>query len=205
MKKIKQIRKLKCYNLLKKGYEMNCSEQQLKKLLENTVKEEIQPLVDEIQTLKKEQQQAIKEAVNDALKNQMSMMIENQTNKLIKKAEERIADNQKEIGKFLTALGEELTGYIKSSKASEKEIIDKGEKILEILDDMGKGLVTMNESILTNNEKWGVAMLKRFDAVGIGIKGLANRMDSSTDFLKRNNDLTYNAVKRVDENLARKL
>ena len=107
---------------------MNCSEQQLKKLLENTVEEKIQPLVDEIQTLKKEQQQAIKEAVNDALKNQMSMMIENQTNKLIKKAEERIADNQKEIGKFLTALGEELTGYIKSSKASEKEIIEFSEK-----------------------------------------------------------------------------
>ncbi len=179
----------------------------LKELI-NEIKElrkENQIIKDEIQTLKKEQQQAIKEAVNDALKNQMSMMIENQTNKLIKKAEERIADNQKEIGKFLTALGEELTGYIKSSKASEKEIIDKGEKILEILDDIGQTLVTVNEGILTNNEKWGIAMLKRFDIIGIGIKGLANRMDSSTDFLKRNNDLTYNAVKRVDENLARKL
>ena len=83
--------------------------------------------------------------------------------------------------------------------------IDKGEKILEILDDIGQTLVTVNKGILRSNENWGVAMLKRFDAVGIGIKGLANRMDSSTDFLKRNNDLTYNAVKRVDENLARKL
>ena len=98
----------------------------------------------------------------------------------------------------------DLVNHIKNLKAKGDEIMKQGEKILENLDDIGKGIINTNKNILDSNQDWGLAMFKRFEALADGIVGLSTKIDNATKYLQQNNESTLNAVKRVEETIIRK-
>jgi len=174
------------------------------------IKEQNRELQQQISELKANQTKVIKEALSNAIKDELSSLIEFQIEKITKNLEESkvrekaTIENQHEIAEFLKLLQKELINHIKESKENDKELLDKGDKILEVLDDIGNGLVTMQRNVLDNNNMWGKAMLERFDTLGIGITGLAKRIDNSAKWIKENNDLTYKTVKNVENLVDRK-
>jgi len=175
-----------------------------------TLAEQNRELQQQISELKANQSKAIKEALSNAIKDELSSLIEFQIEKITKNLEESkvreeaTIENQHEIAEFLKLLQKELVNYIKESKENDKELIDKGDKILEVLDDIGNAVVNTHDHILDSNSRWGEAMLERFDTLGIGIAGLAKRIDNSAKWVKENNDLTYKTVKNVENLIDRK-
>jgi len=175
-----------------------------------TLAEQNLQLQQQISELKANQSKAIKEALENTIKEELSSLIEFQIEKITKNLEESkvreeaTIENQHEIAEFLKLLQKELVNHIKESKANDKELIDKGDKILEVLDDIGEAVVNTQSSILKNNNKWGDIILDRFDTLGIGIAGLAKRIDKSAEWVKENNDLTYNTVKNIENTVSRK-
>jgi len=199
---------------------MNCSEKELEKVIEKvieplkqqnaTLAEQNRELQQQISELKANQTKAIKKALSNAIKDELASLIEHQINKIAKRLEESkereeaTIDNQHEIAEFLKFLQKELVNHIKESKENENELLDKGDKILEVLDDIGNTVVDVQGHILDNNNKWGDIILDRFDTLGIGIAGLAKRIDKSAEWVKENNDLTYKTVKNIENLVDRK-
>jgi len=199
---------------------MNCSEKELEKVIEKVVEpikaqnatlaEQNQLLQQQIAELKANQTKAIKEALSNTIKDELSSLVKHQINQITKSLEESkvredaVIENQHQIAEFLKLLQKELVAHIKESKENENELLDKGDKILEILDDMGKAVVAVQGHILDSNSKWGKAMLERFDTLGIGIAGLAKRVDNAADYVRENNDFTYKAVKNIENTIDRK-
>jgi len=187
-------------------------EELLKELLQEVkaLKQQNLQLQQQISELKANQTKAIKEALSNAIKDELSSLIEFQIEKITKNLEESKArekatiENQHEIAEFLKLLQKELVNHIKESKENDKELLDKGDKILEVLDDIGNAVVNTQSSILKNNNKWGDIILDRFDTLGIGIAGLAKRVDKSAEWVKENNDLTYKTVKNIENTVSRK-
>jgi len=175
-----------------------------------TLAEQNRELQQQISELKANQTKAMKEALSNAIKDELSSLIEFQINKIAKRLEESkereeaTIENQHEIAEFLKLLQKELVNHIKESRENDKELLDKGDKILEVLDDIGNAVVNTHDHILDSNSRWGEAMLKRFDTLGIGIAGLAKRIDNSAKWIKENNDLTYKTVKNVENLVDRK-
>jgi len=175
-----------------------------------TLAEQNRELQQQISELKANQSKAIKEALENTIKEELSSLIEFQIEKITKNLEESkvreeaTIENQHEIAEFLKLLQKELVNYIKESKENDKELIDKGDKILEVLDDIGNTVLAVQDGILDSNSRWGEAMLERFDTLGIGIAGLAKRVDKSAEWVKENNDLTYKAVKNIENLIERK-
>ena len=189
---------------------------ELQKVIEDAVKNAVEPLKEEnkklqqqIAELKANQTKAFKQMfeMENTIKEELAKLIEMQIDKYLKDLQTKqdaTIENQHEIAEFLKLLQKELVNHIKESKESDKELLDKGDKILEVLDDMGKGLVEAHKSIMDSNENWGVAMLKRFDTLGIGITGLAKRIDNASEYVRENNDMTYKAVKELESTIHRK-
>jgi len=175
-----------------------------------TLAEQNRELQQQISELKANQTKAMKEALSSAIKDELASLIEHQINKIVKRLEESkvreeaTIDNQHEIAEFLKLLQKELVSHIKESKENENELLDKGDKILEVLDDIGNTVLTVQDGILDSNSRWGEAMLERFDTLGVGIAGLAKRIDKSAEWVKENNDLTYKTVKNVENLIDRK-
>ncbi len=191
---------------------MTCSEKELQTLIEQnkTLIEQNQQLIKEINELKKQQTETFKQILEDTIQSQLAKMVEEKFNELLKKAdklyegESELAGNQREIVKAIAMVRDEIVKHLKESKESEDKILEQGEKVLEVLDDIGQAVVNTNRNILESNEDWGVAMLKRFDALADGMVGLSKAIDNAKEYLRRNNDLTYDAVKKLDDTIARK-
>ena len=111
---------------------------------------------------------------------------------------------QQEIANFLGDMGKRLIKHIKESKESDEKITEQGEKILEVLDDMGKGIATYGNGILDNNNDWGASILEGLGKLGIGISSLGKKIDNAETSIKTNSDFTYKAVKELDNTIHRK-
>jgi len=168
--------------------------------------EQNQLLQQQIAELKATQTEELKKLFKNAVKEELAQLIEMQIDKYLDKIEykqDATIENQHEIAEFLKLLRKELVSHIKESKESDKELLDKGDKILEVLDDIGNAVVKSQESILDSNNMWGDAMLERFDKLGIGIAGLAKRIDNASNYVRENNDMTYKAVKDLESTINR--
>ena len=137
-------------------------------------------------------------------------MVEEKFNQLLKKADKlyegegELAGNQREIIKAIAMVRDEIVKHLKESKESEDKLLEQGEKVLEVLDDIGQRILAVNKNVLDSNEKWGIAMLERFDDLAHGMIGLSKAIDNAKEYLRRNNDLTYDTVKRLEEIIERK-
>jgi len=183
-------------------------EELLKELLQEVkaLKEENKKLQQQIAELKENQTKAFKQMFESTIKEELAQLIEMQIDKYLDKIEykqDATIENQHEIAEFLKLLRKELVSHIKESKESDKELLDKGDKILEVLDDIGNAVVDAHKSILDSNSRWGVSMLERFDKLGIGIAGLAKRIDNASNYVRENNDMTYKAVKDLENTIHR--
>ena len=174
------------------------------------IKEQNKLLIEEINKLKSQQTQTFKQILEDTIQNQLAKMVEEKFNQLLQKADKlyegegELAGNQREIVKAIAIVRDEIVKHLKESKESEDKILEQGEKVLEVLDDIGQGILAVNKNVLDNNEKWGIAMLERFDDLAHGMLGLSKAIDNAKEYLRRNNDLTYNAVKKLDDTISRK-
>ena len=174
------------------------------------IKEQNQQLIKEINELKAQQTETFKQILEDTIQSQIAKMVEEKFNQLLKKADKlyegegELAGNQMEIAKAVLMVKDEIVKHFKESKESEDKLLEQGEKVLEVLDDIGKSIVKTHDHILDSNSQWGVAMLERFDDLAHGMLGLSKIIDNAKEYLKRNNDLTYDAVKRLDETISRK-
>ena len=198
---------------------MYCSEKELQTLIEQNktlieqtkeLAEQNRKLMEEINELKHQQTQTFKQILEDTIQNQLAKMVEEKFNQLLKKADKlyegegELAGNQREIVKAIAMVRDEIVKHLKESKESEDKILEQGEKVLEVLNDVGETLVEAHKSVLKSNENWGVAMLERFDDLAHGMLGLSKAIDNAKEYLRRNNDLTYDAVKKLDETISRK-
>jgi len=174
------------------------------------IKLQNQQLMQEITELKKQQQAEFKKALEEAISHQVARLIEEKLDNIIKKLESLgendviISKNQKGIVELLLEIKKELTSYVKDLKAKDSEILKQGEKILEVLDDIGQAVVNTNKNVLDSNERWGDMVMNGIVKLGQGIAGLRERIDNSTRYLQQNNEHTLNAVKRVEETIIRK-
>ena len=181
--------------------------QDLQAVVEKAIENKVEPLVQEIKTLKAEQREIVKNAVTEAIKTQMTYLIDRQVEKIIEKINaqgDRLSDNQKEIGKFLVSFQENVKDYITNSEKSEKEMLEEGEKILDVLNDLGKGLINAHDGIMGLQNSWGETLGNALGNIGIGIKGLAERMDNAERNVINNQDYTYKAVKSIETTIDRK-
>ncbi len=181
--------------------------QELQSVVEKAIENKVEPLVEEIKTLKAEQREIVKNAVAEAIKTQMKYLIDRQVEKLIEKINaqgDRLSDNQKELAKFLVSFQEDVKDYITKSEKSEKEMLEEGEKILDVLDDLGKGLINAHSGLTDLQNSWGETLGNALGNIGIGIKGLAERMDNAEKNILNNQEYTYKAVKSVDSLIHRK-
>jgi len=175
-----------------------------------TLAEQNKELQQQIEELKANQTKAIKEALSNTIKDELSSLVKHQIKQITKSLEESkvredaVIENQHQIAEFLKFLQKELVSHIKESKENENELLDKGDKILEVLNDIGEAVVNTQSSILDSNSRWGEAMLKRFDTLGVGIAGLAKRIDNAAEHVRENNDFTYKAVKNIENTIDRK-
>jgi len=198
---------------------MYCSEKELQTLIEQNktlieqtkeLAEQNRKLMEEINELKAQQTETFKQILEDTIQNQLAKMVEEKFNQLLKKADKlyegegELAGNQREIVKAIAMVRDEIVKHLKESKESEDKILEQGEKVLEVLNDVGETLVEAHKSVLKSNENWGVAMLERFDDLAHGMLGLSKAIDNAKEYLRRNNDLTYDAVKKLDETISRK-
>ena len=187
---------------------------QFQTMMQGIIEKSIEPLIiqnnqlmQEIKTLKAEQKQIVKEAVAEAIKAQMTYLIDKQVEKIIEKVNaqgDRLSDNQKEIAKYLVDFKEEVTDYITNSNKNEKEMLEEGEKILDMLDDLGKGLINTQEGVMDLQNFWGKTLGEALGNIGIGIEGLAKRMDNAERNVINNQEHTYKAVKDVNSLINRK-
>jgi len=171
------------------------------------LKQQNQLLQQQIAELKANQTEEIKKLFKNAVKEELAKLIEIQIDKYLKDLQTKqdaTIENQHEIAEFLKLLRKELVNHIKESKESDKELLDKGDKILEVLDDMGKGIVEYGNGILDNNNKWGKSILERFDAISVGLINLKQRIDDASEYVRENNDMTYKAVKDLESTIYRK-
>ena len=169
--------------------------------------EQNQLLQQQIAELKENQTKAFKQMFESTIKEELAQLIEMQIDKYLDKIEykqDATIENQHEIAEFLKLLRKELVSHIKESKESDKELLDKGDKILEVLDDIGNGLVDAHKSILKNNNNWGKSILERFDAISVGLINLKQRIDDASKYVRENNDMTYKAVKDLESTIYRK-
>ena len=183
-------------------------------MMQGIIEKSIEPLIiqnnqlmQEIKTLKAEQKQIVKEAVTEAIKTQMTYLIDKQVEKIIEKVNaqgDRLSDNQKELAKYLVDFKEEVTDYITKSNKNEKEMLEEGEKILDMLDDLGKGLIEAHDSITGLQNFWGKTLGEGLGNIALGIKGLAERMDNAEKNILNNQEHTYKAVKDVNSLINRK-
>jgi len=203
--------------IIEKGEKMTCSEKELQQVMEKVVEpikqqnatlaEQNLQLQQEIAELKANQAKMFKEMLDSSIKEELEIIIKAQIDKVIddlKRRQEIDVENLQEIANFLGDMGKRLIKHIKESKESDEKITEQGEKILEVLDDMGKGIVEAHDSILDSNSRWGEAMLKRFDTLGIGMVALGKKIDNAETSIKTNNDFTYKAVKDLDTTIHRK-
>ena len=169
--------------------------------------EQNQLLQQQIAELKENQTEEIKKLFKNAVKEELVKLIEIQIDKYLKDLQTKqdaTIENQHEIAKFLELLQKELVNHIKESKESDKELLDKGDKILEVLDDIGNAVVKAHDGILENNNKWGKYVLERFDAISVGLMNLRQRIDDASEYVRENNDMTYKAVKDLESTIYRK-
>ena len=196
---------------------MYCSEKELQTLIEKAVNQAVKPLeeqnrklMEEINELKAQQTQTFKQILEDTIQNQLAKMVEEKFNQLLKKADKlyegegELAGNQREIVKAIAMVRDEIVKHLKESKESEDKILEQGEKVLEVLDDIGQGLVTMNRNVLDSNNQWGESILDKFVTIAKMIKSVEGSVENAKEYLRRNNDLTYDAVKKVEETIIRK-
>ena len=187
---------------------------QFQTMMQGIIEKSIEPLIiqnnqlmQEIKTLKAEQKQIVKEAVAEAIKTQMTYLIDKQVEKIIEKINaqgDRLSDNQKELAKYLVDFKEEVTDYIANSNKNEKEMLEEGEKILDMLDDLGKGLINAHSGLTDLQNFWGKHLGDGLGKVAIGIEGLAKRMDNAERNVINNQEHTYKAVKDVNSLINRK-
>ena len=193
---------------------------ELQKVIEDAVKNAVEPLKEQnkalaeqnqllqqqIAELKENQTKAFKQMFESTIKEELAQLIEMQIDKYLDKIEykqDATIENQHEIAEFLKLLRKELVSHIKESKESDEELLDKGDKILEVLDDMGKGIVEYGNGILDSNNDWGANILENLGKLGIGITGLAKRIDNASNYVRENNDMTYKAVKDLESTINR--
>ena len=170
------------------------------------LKQQNQLLQQQIAELKENQTKAFKQMFESTIKEELAQLIEMQIDKYLDKIEykqDATIENQHEIAEFLKLLRKELVSHIKESKESDKELLDKGDKILEVLDDIGNAVVNTQESILKSNNDWGANILENLGKLGIGITGLAKRIDNASEYVRENNDMTYKAVKDLENTIHR--
>ena len=197
--------------------EINNFKIQQQQLIEKAVNQAVKPLeeqnqqlIKEIDNLKTQQTETFKQILEDTIQSQIAKMVGDKFEKLLQKADKlyegegELAGNQREIARAVLMVKDEIVKHFKESKESEDKLLEQGEKVLEVLDDIGQGILAVNKNILDSNEDWGVAMLKRFDALADGMVGLSKVIDNAKDYLRRNNDLTYDAVKKLDDTVSRK-
>ena len=191
---------------------MTCSEKELQTLIEQnkTLIEQNQQLIKEINELKQQQTETFKQILEDTIQSQIAKMVDEKFNQLLQKADKlyegegELAGNQREIVKAIAMVRDEIVKHLKESKESEDKLLAQGEKVLEVLDDIGNAIVNSNKGILDNNEKWGVAILDKFITIAQMIKSVEGSVENAKEYLRRNNDLTYDAVKKLDETISRK-
>jgi len=170
------------------------------------LKQQNQLLQQQIAELKANQTEEIKKLFKDAVKEELAKLIEIQIDKYLKDLQTKqdaTIENQHEIAEFLKLLRKELVNHIKESKESDKELLDKGDKILEVLDDIGNAVVDAHKNILNSNNDWGANILENLGKLGIGITGLAKRIDNASEYVRENNDMTYKAVKDLESTINR--
>ena len=141
-----------------------------------------------------------KEMLDKSIKSELENIIKAQVDRLIsdlQRRQEIDTENLQKVADFLGDMGKKLIEHIKSSKESD-------EKILEVLDDIGKVVVKTNDNSLKNNAIWSKAMLERFNTLGIGLATLGKKIDNAETNIKTNNDFTYKAVKDLDTTIHRK-
>jgi len=191
---------------------MTCSEKELQTLIEQnkTLIEQNKLLIEEINKLKSQQTQTFKQILEDTIQNQLAKMVEEKFNQLLKKADKlyegegELAGNQREIVKAIAMVRDEIVKHLKESKESEDKLLEQGEKVLEVLNDVGETLVEAHKSVLKSNENWGSSILDKFVTIAQMIKGIEGSIENAKEYLRRNNDLTYDAVKKVEETIIRK-
>ena len=191
---------------------MYCSEKELQTLIEQnkTLIEQNKQLIEEINELKQQQTETFKQILEDTIQSQLAKMVDEKFEKLLKKADKlyegevELAGNQKEIVKAILMVKNEIVKHFKESKESEDKLLEQGEKVLEVLDDLGKGLIQAHDNIMNSNTRWGETLLDNIITLAKGINGLEASIENAKDYLRRNNDLTYDAVKRLDDTIARK-
>jgi len=198
---------------------MTCSEKELQTLIEQNktlieqtkeLAEQNRKLMEEISELKAQQTETFKQILEDTIQNQLAKMVEEKFNQLLQKADKlyegegELAGNQREIVKAIAMVRDEIVKHLKESKESEDKLLAQGEKVLEVLDDLGKGLVQAHDNIMNSNTRWGETLLDNIITLAKGINGLEASIENAKDYLRRNNDLTYDAVKKVEETIIRK-
>jgi len=172
-----------------------------------TLAEQNKALQEEIAELKANQAKMFKEMLDKSIKEELETIIEAQVDRLIgdlQRRQEVDTENLQKVADFLGDMGKRLIEHIKESKESDEKITEQGEKILEVLDDIGNAVVKTNDNILENNNKWGDIILDKFGKIGIGIAGLGRKIDNAETSIKTNSDFTYKAVKDLDNTIHRK-
>jgi len=172
-----------------------------------TLAEQNLRLQQEIAELKANQAKMFKEMLDKSIKSELENIIKAQVDRLIgdlQRRQEIDTENLQKVADFLGEIGKRLIEHIKESKESDEKITEQGEKILEVLDDIGNTVVAVQGHILDSNSNWGEAMLKRFDTLGIGMAALGRKIDNAETSIKTNNDFTYKAVKDLDNTIHRK-
>jgi len=171
------------------------------------IKQQNLQLQQEIAELKANQAKMFKEMLDKSIKEELEIIIKAEIDRVIddlKRRQEIDVENLQEIANFLGEIGKKLIKHIKESKESDEKITEQGEKILEVLDDIGHAVVNTHDHILDSNSMWGESMLKRFDTLGIGMVALGKKIDNAETSIKTNNDFTYKAVKDLDTTIHRK-
>ena len=172
-----------------------------------TLAEQNLQLQQEIAELKANQAKMFKEMLDSSIKEELEIIIKAEIDRVIddlKRRQEIDVENLQEIANFLGDMGQRLIKHIKESKESDEKITEQGEKILEVLDDIGHAVVNTNENVLENNNKWGDIILNKFGKIGLGIAGLGKKIDNAETSIKTNSDFTYRAVKELDNTIHRK-
>ncbi len=181
-------------------------------LLKQTLHEELQPLHEEITELKQQQAEMFKKFLEMSEKERVIFTIEKQFDALLERVknieetqDNAVIVNQHRTAEFLQEVAKKVLKDLKESKEKEEAIVEKGEKILEVLDDIGNAIVNTQKSILNSNSRWGKGLLERLDKLAIGIAGLANRIDYSEQRVIEHQNFTYDKVKELDNTIHRKL
>ena len=161
-----------------------------------------QTLIDEIAKLKEEQEKIIKEAVEKSIKENFISLMEEKHNEIVKMLDEMENKLEKEnlkefskVKKGLSIVSENLIKAYKDLKEDDKELIKKGEQILEDLEEVGKMIYEAHESIRDGEHFWGKTMLERFTDLGKALAIIAKRIDNSEKYLQTNIENVWKIAK----------